>query len=89
MGLSHDIMEEFKYSWLSAYDEESNHLKSDAISIIASSLSVNKNEIVDIEVLKKGMTNRSFLFCCRDKRYIMRIPGEGTDQFLGMKKGIY
>ena len=83
---SADVVEINTYEQLRELDEESNHLKSDAISIIASSLGVNKNEIVDIEVLKKGMTNRSFLFCCRDKRYIMRIPGEGTDQLINRRE---
>ena len=46
-------------------------------------LSVSGEEITGIEVLKKGMTNRSFLFRCRGGRYIMRIPGgrhESSDQ---------
>lgn len=83
---SADVVEINTYEQLRDLDEESNHLKSDAISIIATSLGVNKNEIMDIEVLKKGMTNRSFLFCCRDKRYIMRIPGEGTDQLINRRE---
>ena len=28
------------------------------------------------------MTNRSFIFKCKDKKYIMRIPGEGTDNLI-------
>lgn len=28
------------------------------------------------------MTNRSFLFECKGKKYIMRIPGEGTDKLI-------
>lgn len=36
--------------------------------------------VTDINVLKKGMTNRPFLFTYKAKKYIMRIPGEGTDQ---------
>ena len=83
---SSDVVEINTYEQLRELDEESNHLKSDAITIIASALGVNKNEIVDIEVLKKGMTNRSFLFCCRNKRYIMRIPGEGTDQLINRRE---
>lgn len=83
---SSDVVEINTYEQLRELDEESNHLKSDAISIIATSLGVNRNEIVDIEVLKKGMTNRSFLFRCRDKRYIMRIPGEGTDQLINRRE---
>ena len=39
-------------------------------------------EIENIEVLKKGMTNRSFLFRCKNKKYIMRIPGKGTEKLI-------
>lgn len=70
------------YEQLRDLDSGSNHLKAEAIQIAAESLDAKPAEIVDIEMLKKGMTNRSFLFTCRDKRYIMRIPGEGTDQLI-------
>lgn len=76
---SSDTVEINTFEQLRELDENSNNLKSDAIEIIADALQVNKNEIVDINILKKGMTNRSFLFSCRNQRYIMRIPGEGTD----------
>lgn len=52
------------------------------VSVIEKALDVKREEISDITVLKKGMTNRSFLFSCRGKRYIMRIPGEGTDRLV-------
>ena len=81
-----DVVEINTYEQLRELDEESNHLKSDAINVITESLKVGENEIVDIEVLKKGMTNRSFLFSCRNRRYIMRIPGEGTDQLINRKE---
>ena len=32
------------------------------------------------------MTNRSFLFRCRGRRYIMRIPGEGTQQLINRRE---
>lgn len=32
------------------------------------------------------MTNRSFLFSCHNKKYIMRIPGEGTDQLINRRE---
>jgi len=63
-------------------DSTSRQLRSDALDVIAKALGVQTKEIVDIRVLKKGMTNRSFLFRCRDEKYIMRIPGEGTDQLI-------
>lgn len=81
-----DVVEINTYEQLRELDEESNHLKSNAIDVIADSLGVEENEIVDIEVLKKGMTNRSFLFSCKNQKYIMRIPGEGTDQLINRKE---
>lgn len=81
-----DVVEINTYEQLRELDEESNHLKSDAISIIADVLRVSDKEVIDIEVLKKGMTNRSFLFTCRNQKYIMRIPGEGTDQLINRKE---
>lgn len=81
-----DVVEINTYEQLRELDEESNHLKSDAISIIAKALKASPAEVVDITVLKKGMTNRSFLFTCRDKKYIMRIPGEGTDQLINRRE---
>ena len=56
------------------------------IAVIAEQLQVNPKEIVEISVLKKGMTNRSFLFSCKGKKYIMRIPGEGTSQLISRKE---
>lgn len=83
---ANNVVEINTYEQLRELDEESNHLKSDAINIIAKTLGVSTSEVVDITVLKKGMTNRSFLFTCRDKKYIMRIPGEGTDQLINRKE---
>lgn len=81
-----DVVEINTYEQLRELDGKSKHLKSDAIDVITDSLKVGKNEVVDIEILKKGMTNRSFLFSCRNKKYIMRIPGEGTDQLIKRKE---
>lgn len=83
---SADVVEINTYEQLRELDEESCHLKSDAISIITQALNVAVSEIENITVLKKGMTNRSFLFSCRGKKYIMRIPGEGTDQLINRRE---
>lgn len=32
------------------------------------------------------MTNRSFLFRCGGRKYIMRIPGEGTDKLINRRE---
>ena len=54
------------------------NLHKEVFCVITDTLKVKKSEIAHIEVLKQGMTNRSFLFSCRNKKYIIRIPGEGT-----------
>lgn len=81
-----DVIEINTYEQLRELDEDSNHLKSDAITIITKALNIKAAEITDITVLKKGMTNRSFLFSCKQKKYIMRIPGEGTDQLINRRE---
>ena len=63
-------------------DMESKSLNSEYIRIICESLHAEKNEIYNIESLKAGMTNRSFLFNCAGQKYIFRIPGEGTDKLI-------
>lgn len=83
---STDVVEINTYEQLRDLDGNSNQLKSDAIHVIASALNVAETEIVDITVLKKGMTNRSFQFRCGNKRYIMRIPGEGTDRLINRRQ---
>lgn len=77
-----NVVEINTYEQLRELDGESNHLKSDALDIIAEAFHAKHEVIVDITVLKKGMTNRSFLFSVRGDKYIMRIPGEGTDQLI-------
>lgn len=84
-----DVVEINTYEQLRDLDSDSNQLKSDALKIIAEKLDCKTEDIVDIEVLKKGMTNRSFLFrVSRGEnmgKYIMRIPGEGTDQLISRR----
>lgn len=74
------------YEQLLDLDSGSTHLKNHAIEIIEKVLRVNKKDIHNIHTLKKGMTNRSFIFTVKDKRYIMRIPGEGTDKLIDRKE---
>ena len=74
------------YEELRELDSNSNQLNSDAIKTIESILSCNSSEIKNIQILKKGMTNRSFLFECKNQKYIMRIPGQGTDNLINRKQ---
>lgn len=77
-----DVVEVNTYEQLRELDGNSQQLHSEAMEVISEVMDVKPDEIVDISVLKKGMTNRSFLFSCKGKKYIMRIPGEGTDQLI-------
>ena len=52
------------------------NLPEEALDIIRDVLRLKKSEITNIEILKQGMTNRSFLFSCQNQKYIIRIPGE-------------
>lgn len=81
-----DVVEINTYEQLRDLDCNSEQLKNEAIEIICESLHCRHSEITDITVLKKGMTNRSFLFCCKGKKYIMRIPGEGTDMLINREQ---
>ena len=74
------------YEQLRELDGGSNQLKSEVLDVIAQVFHCGTEEITDIEVLKKGMTNRSFLFTCRGGKYIMRVPGEGTDKLIDRRQ---
>lgn len=83
---SSDVVEINTYEQLRELDGDSMQLKSDAISTIKKVFHVSSNQITRIQVLKKGMTNRSFVFVCKDKKYIMRIPGEGTEKLINRRE---
>ena len=77
-----DAVEINTYEQLRELDGDSGNLHSDALDVIGEVFGVSPRQITGIQVLKKGMTNRSFLFCVGGEKYIMRIPGEGTDQLI-------
>lgn len=52
------------------------------IALLAKVLKVAENEVKQIGTLKTGMTNHSFLFECYQKKYIIRIPGAGTESMI-------
>ena len=80
------VIEINTYEQLRDLDGSSDHLQNDAIAAICLALKAAPAEITGITVLKKGMTNRSFRFSCQRKDYIMRIPGEGTDQLINRRQ---
>lgn len=64
----------------------SEEIGEDAFRVITGQFGVHFREIEDICALKKGMTNKSFLFSCKGQRYIIRIPGEGTQRLINRKQ---
>lgn len=78
----HSVVEINTYEQLRELDGYSDSLQSATMQRIAQIFDVNETEITDIQMLKKGMTNKSFRFVVDDHEYIMRIPGEGTDKLI-------
>ena len=81
-----EVVEVNTYEQLRELDSDSHSLQADALETISNVLHCRQEEIVDIQILKKGMTNRSFLFSVKDRKYIMRIPGEGTDRLINRQQ---
>lgn len=79
---SKKVLEINTFEQLRAADSHSDSLDGMAIRTITDVLNTQIEEITDVTLMKKGMTNRSFLFSCNGERYIMRIPGEGTEQLI-------
>ncbi len=61
------------------YNESSHN---EVMCIIASIFHVKEDHIKEIKHLKIGMTNKSFVFKVNDKKYICRVPGEGTEKLI-------
>lgn len=83
---SAEVIEINTYEQLRDLDNGSNQLKDETMDVICDLFQVKNTEIKNINVLKKGMTNRSFLFECQKEKYIMRVPGEGTDHLINRKE---
>lgn len=52
------------------------------LSLITNIFKCNEDDIKDLEPLKKGMTNDSYIFTIDDTRYIVRVPGKGTENLI-------
>lgn len=63
-----------------------NHSDNEAMELVSRILQVSESEIQNIQCLKSGMTNKSFLFSVSGKRYICRIPGPGTEQLINRRQ---
>lgn len=87
-----DGVREFNsYNDVISYDYNSESLENETLNIIKNVFKVGCKDIEKIELLKAGMTNNSFIFTIKNKRYIMRMPGAGTDQLINrhQEKAVY
>lgn len=68
-----------------------NHSDNIAMELVSDVLHIPESEITDIRCLKTGMTNKSFLFRAKDRSYICRIPGPGTELLINraQEKAVY
>lgn len=64
----HTCYEIDTYEQLRNIDNQSDELQNDAISTIVYTFNVKPSDVKNISVLKKGMTNRSFLFECKNEK---------------------
>ena len=81
----HDIEEFDSLEELRLFDDKYiNNTGSKIFQNISSILQCEEKEIIEINVLKKGMTNCSFAFTCKkdNKKYVYRHPGDGTEAFI-------
>lgn len=81
-----DAFQITSYEKLNELKRGMSRLSPDALQVICDVFSIGKSDIHDIAPLKKGMTNYSYLFTVKGKRYIIRVPGEGTNKLLDRYK---
>jgi thiamine kinase-like enzyme len=61
-------------------------LPATALRFLQQSLGVQPQEITGVMPTSAGMTNRSFRLRVQDREYLLRVPGEGTDQLLNRRQ---
>ncbi len=70
------------YEDLRDIDNESESLQSKIINLITSVFNVEACDVSNVYALQKGMTNRLMRFSVFDEDYLLRIPGEGSNQLI-------
>lgn len=71
---SSGVMEIDTQEQLSDMDKTTKQMMADALHVISETLGCLETEIRNIEIIKRGTTNRTFSFECRNKKYVMRCP---------------
>lgn len=82
-----DAIKEFdSLDELRAFDEEYiNNTDSYIMKNICKVLNCSEKDIINIKPIKSGLTNTSFSFKCKGKKYVYRHPGVGTDEYINRK----
>ena len=82
-----DILEFDSMAELKLYDPDFiKHNKIKVFENICKTLNCEISDISDIEVIKKGLNNRSFKFSCKGKYYVYRHPGINASGIIDRKK---
>lgn len=66
-------------------NEYVNNTHSTIMRNICSVMGCSESDITDFDVIKKGLTNSSFIFAVNGKKYVYRHPGEGTEKIISRK----
>lgn len=62
-----------------------NHSGCAIIEDIARELACEEEDIYNFSLLDGGLTNKNFKFFCKEKAYVYRYPGEGTEKLINRK----
>ena len=57
-----------------------------ALAFVHRVLGAEESDLRDVVATQAGMTNRSFRFSWGSHSYILRVPGEGTDQLINRRQ---
>lgn len=74
------------YEDLKELDSESKNLRSRKLEVISKALGVVPEDITDISAILKSMTNKLMKFSVEDKEYLLRVPGEGSNQLTNRRQ---
>ena len=81
-----DYVEINSYEQVMKLDSDPGIISADALNVIKETFGCSESDIKDMELMKKGMTNRSFSFVVNNVKYLIRIPGEGTELLVDRNK---
>ena len=68
------------------FDTTSHLPDNDSLTLISHILDTSVDAITGIRPMKTGMTNRSFIFQHCEDHYVMRLPGEGSEQLVNRQQ---